>query len=382
MQQNGNLDVYLAVGHGVEQNGVFDPGAIGTDGRQEHQEAFQVCTYALAAMRRSGLTVVSETAQGASHDPDFKGSAARANQLQPRVAIEVHFDWSGGVDGFSGLYASAQGQALAEHIGTAFKARGLPRAADVRRPELFFLNSTGMPALIPEIRRVHDWPDAQNRAQGEALAEGICAFLGHAFKPPAGAETNPRPQPAGSHPQPAGHAPVTPDSPLLAPASAPSARAEQYLLARQHGGYSGDDVTKIVGLYYTTATAVGLDPLLVIAQMAEETSHLTSFWSQRPRRNFAGIGVTGQPGVGLSFPDLKTAVHAHTGRLLAYALPSGTGSPAQNQLIDEALAARPLPPQLRGAATTLKGLAGTWAQDPQYAVKLAGVANDIDAVGS
>ena len=120
MQQNGKLDVYLAVGHGVEPNGVLDPGAIGTDGRQEHQEAFQVCTFALAAMRRSGLTVVSETAQGASHDPDFHGSALRANQLQPRVAIEVHFDWSGGVDGFSGLYVSAQGQALAEHIGTAF----------------------------------------------------------------------------------------------------------------------------------------------------------------------------------------------------------------------------------------------------------------------
>ena len=41
----------------------------------------------------------------------------RANQLQPRVAIEVHFDWSGGVDGFSGLYVSADGQALAGHIG-------------------------------------------------------------------------------------------------------------------------------------------------------------------------------------------------------------------------------------------------------------------------
>ena len=114
MQQNGKLDVYLAVGHGVEHSGVFDPGAIGTDGRQEHQEAFQVCTYALAAMRRSGLTVVSETAQGASHDPDFRGSALRSNQLRPRVAIEVHFDWSGGVDGFSGLYVSPQGQALAQ----------------------------------------------------------------------------------------------------------------------------------------------------------------------------------------------------------------------------------------------------------------------------
>jgi hypothetical protein len=73
------LDVYLAVGHGVEASGVYDPGAIGADGRQEHLEAFQVCTHALAAMRRSGLQVVSETAQGASHDPDFQGSAIRAN---------------------------------------------------------------------------------------------------------------------------------------------------------------------------------------------------------------------------------------------------------------------------------------------------------------
>ena len=395
MQQNGKLDVYLAVGHGVEPSGVFDPGAIGTDGRQEHQEAFQVCTFALAAMRRSGLTVVSETAQGASHDPDFRGSALRANQLQPRVAIEVHFDWSGGVDGFSGLYVSPQGQALAQRIGTAFTARHLPRAADVRRPDLFFLNSTDMPALIPEIRRVHDYPDSENRAQGEALAEGTCAFLGHAFRPPQGPGTTPAPPhgpdttPAPPHgpdttpaPQPAGHAPVTPDSRLLAPASAPSARAEQYLQARPHGGYSAGDVTRIVSLYYTTATAAGLDPLLAVAQMTEETAHLTSFWSQRPRRNFAGIGVTGQPGDGLSFPGLKTAVRAHTGRLLAYALRSGTGSPAQNQLIDEALAARPLPPQLRGAAATLGGLAGTWAQDPQYAVKLAAVANAIAADGS
>jgi N-acetylmuramoyl-L-alanine amidase/Mannosyl-glycoprotein endo-beta-N-acetylglucosaminidase len=373
MQQNGKLDVYLAVGHGVEPNGVFDPGAIGTDGREEHQEAFQVCTFALAAMRRSGLTVVSETAQGASHDPDFRGSAVRANELRPRVAIEVHFDSSNGVDGFSGLYFSPDGQTLAGHIGAAFKARGLPRKADVRRPELLFLNSTDMPALIPEIRRVHNYADSENRAQGEALAEGTCAFLGHPYRPPSG------PGP-GQHP--AQHGAVTPDSSLLAPARAPAARAEQYLLARQHGGYSASDVTEIVGLYYTTAAAVGLDPLLVVAQMAEETAHLTSFWSQRPRRNFAGIGVTGQPGVGLSFPDLKTAVRAHAGRLLAYALPTGTGSPAQNQLIDEALAVRPLPPQLRGAAAKLSGLAGTWAQDPRYAVKLAGVANDIRTDGS
>jgi hypothetical protein len=171
--------------------------------------------------------------------------------------------------------------------------------------------------------------------------------------------------------------PVTADSRLLAPSRAPAAQAESYLLARAHGGYSDADVRSLVADYYAAATAVGLDPLLVVAQMAEETAHLTSFWSQRPRRNLAGIGVTGKPGEGLSFPDLKTAVDAHTGRLLAYALPVGAGNQDQNQLIKEALSFRPLPDQLRGAAPTLRGLAGTWAHDPHYADKLASVANDI-----
>ena len=375
MPHNNELDVYLAVGHGVEPSGVFDPGAIGADGRQEHLEAFEVCTHALAAMRRSGLRVVSESAQGASHDPDFQGSAVRANQLHPRVAIEVHFDFSGGIDGFSGLYISAAGRSLAEHIGDAFAARRLPRKADVRRPELFFLRKTTMPALIPEIRRVFNYPSAENKAQGEAIAEGTCAFLGRTYQPPGRPETA-----HGGH---AGHhGPVTPDSALRAAPRAPAERAEQYLLARAHGGYSDSDVRKIIGHYYATATAVGLDPLLVVAQMAEETAHLTSFWSQRPRRNLAGIGVTGKPGKGVSFPDLRTAVRAHTGRLLAYVLPSGAGNQAQTELIDEALAFRSLPPDRRGAAPTLSGLAGTWAMDPQYADKLARVASEIRNGGS
>src|SRR5262249_36205671 len=78
-----------------------------------------------------------------------------------------------------------------------------------------------------------------------------------------------------------------------------------------------------------------------------------------------------------SFPDLKTAVHAHTGRLLAYALPSGVESEAQHQLIERALEARPLDDKYRGIAPTLRGLAGTWAQDPDYASKVAAVANAI-----
>jgi hypothetical protein len=175
---------------------------------------------------------------------------------------------------------------------------------------------------------------------------------------------------------------VTQDSPMRAAARAPADRVKGYLLAQPHGEYGDGDVRAIVDHYYKTASSVGLDPLLVVAQMVEETAHLTSFWSQRPRRNPAGIGVTGEPGVGLSFPDWETAVRAHAGRLLAYALPSGSGNAAQLQLIAQALAFRPLPAANHGVAPTLKGLAGTWAADLQYAVKLAGVANDIRTHGT
>jgi hypothetical protein len=374
------LDVFLAVGHGVEPSGIFDPGAIGTDGRMEHMEAFQVCTFALAAMRRSGLSVVSETAQGASHDPDFVGSAHRANELNPRVAIEVHFDSATvGAPGYSGLYFSDQGKQLAAKIGNAFVARNLPRVADVQRTGLFFLNSTNMTALIPEINRVRDFPVEVNRTQGEALAEGVCAFLGQPFKPPAGGpdeidHPHPHPHP---NPHPHGNGQVTVNSKLLAAPRAPAHQVREFLLGKSHGGYTEHDVGDIVDGYYATATAVGLDPLLVVAQMSEETRHLTSFWSQRPRRNFAGIGVTGEAGKGNSFPSLTAGIRAHTGRLLAYVLPAGAANPAQAALITEALQARDLPADRRGIAPTLAGLSGKWAEDKEYAAKVASVANQI-----
>jgi hypothetical protein len=172
---------------------------------------------------------------------------------------------------------------------------------------------------------------------------------------------------------------VTPRSQLHARPRARAERAEHYLLGRAHGEYTADDIRVIVAHYYETAQPVGLDPLLVIAQMALETGGLTSFWSQRPRRNPAGIGVTGAPGAGVSFPSWKIAVRAHTGRLLAYSLHRGDEDQLQRHLIDEALTHRALPDRFRGVAPRLEGLAGTWAADLQYAVKLARVANEIRA---
>jgi flagellum-specific peptidoglycan hydrolase FlgJ len=164
---------------------------------------------------------------------------------------------------------------------------------------------------------------------------------------------------------------------LLSPPRAKLDAFEHYMLARKHGAYTDADVRAILRRYDRTATEVGLDPLLIVSQLVLETRNLDSFWSQRPRRNPAGIGVTGQPGVGISFPSWDKAVRAHVGRLLAYAIRDDEANPGQLSLIKEALDVRPLPSNRRGCAPTVHGLAGTWAADTGYAEKIVRLANEI-----
>lgn len=169
---------------------------------------------------------------------------------------------------------------------------------------------------------------------------------------------------------------ITPDSPLIAPPRATEAQCVAYLTRRPTGAYARLDVASIVRSYF--ALSAGLDPLLALAQLVHETGSLTSTRSQPPHRNPAGIGVTGAPGAGLSFPDWESAARAHIGRLLAYALKAGQGTAAQQQLITSALNLRALPASYRGAAPTLRGLENRWAvPGVGYAQKLADIANAI-----
>jgi hypothetical protein len=174
-------------------------------------------------------------------------------------------------------------------------------------------------------------------------------------------------------------------APLLGPASGSAEQAIAWLSAR---AIDSNDITRIVNDYQRIGELVGLDWFLAIAQMAHETGSLTSWWSQPPRRNLAGIGVTGAwraglpdgsqgpaPGPawawnerlgrwleGVSFPTWGSdAVPAHLGRLLAYTLPADMGDLTQQSLIAHALGYRPLPASHRGSAPTILGLNGRWA---------------------
>lgn len=196
----------------------------------------------------------------------------------------------------------------------------------------------------------------------------------------------------------------SPNAPILGTPQASPSQITRFILSLPHGGYNAHDIADvIVPAYVRCCVSVGVDFVMLVAQLIHETGNLSSWWSQRPRRNPAGIGVTGhsvalsstagageQPTgawaikgnswlEGVSFPSWENdAVPAHVGRLLAYALRAGQGTSAQRVLISRALAVRSLPASFRGVAPTWRALNGRWAvPGTTYADSIAAIANAI-----
>ena len=199
----------------------------------------------------------------------------------------------------------------------------------------------------------------------------------------------------------------TAESPIISPQSASMPQVSAYILARPHGEYSDHAISEvIVPAYFVNCVAVGIDPVLAIAQMLHETGNLTSFWSARPQRNPAGIGVNGRKQAeepadktnwsfntqrnqwefGMSFATWENdAIPAHVGRLLAYTLPAGAENDAQRNAITKALSYRILPAKMRGSAPVLRMLGKVhnptgegWASPgDRYGEMIAEIANRI-----
>jgi hypothetical protein len=189
------------------------------------------------------------------------------------------------------------------------------------------------------------------------------------------------------------------DSPILGRPYTTLDQARSYFQAHGTRIYTLHDVCNvIVPAYWRVCESVDVDPVLTLAQMAHETGHLSSWWCQRPRRNPAGIGVTGrtrltEPGSGTWVPRnsvwaegvsfhswVDEAIPAHIGRLLAYTMRDDQATSAQHALIKRALVYRSLPATFRGIAPTLRGLNGRWAVPGMiYADNIAKIANVLCA---
>lgn len=189
-------------------------------------------------------------------------------------------------------------------------------------------------------------------------------------------------------------------APLLGPASGTVDQAMAYLTQRADSSYTLQAIREIVTAYQTIGERVGLDWFLALSQLAHETGNLTSFWSQRPQRNPAGIGVDGRWQAGQSTDAMPAgwaynpqrqrweagcsfrswaqhAVPAHLGRLLAYALRDDEANPPQWALIDQALTIRALPGPLRGCAKTIRDLDGRWAVGQGYGARVQATRDSI-----
>ena len=81
--------------------------------------------------------------------------------------------------------------------------------------------------------------------------------------------------------------------------------------------------------------------------------------------NFCGLGSIGPGMSGNAFPDERTGVRAHIQHLKAYASAEALSLP----LVDPRF--KYVNP--KGKAPTIYGLAGTWASDSDYGVKLEGL---------
>lgn len=146
--------------------------------------------------------------------------------------------------------------------------------------------------------------------------------------------------------------PVTRDSLIVSP---PRADVNTCIRAIQRRGtdktYTDADVKLISLAYFTQCGRIGIDPVVALGHMILETINLRSWWSLRPRRNPASIGVTGASETskpdghwsqapdgrwieGMSFPTWERhAIPAHLARLVALAVPESQMTANQRDLV-------------------------------------------------
>lgn len=129
------------------------------------------------------------------------------------------------------------------------------------------------------------------------------------------------------------------------------------------------EVMEIAQYYIDEAALENVNHDIAFCQMCVETNYLrfTGVVS-RSQNNFAGIGATGGDNPGNSFTTMQEGVRAQIQHLKAYAS-------------RERLRSKNVDPRFekvkRGSASFVVQLAGKWAADPQYGIKIRAKLKDL-----
>jgi len=133
--------------------------------------------------------------------------------------------------------------------------------------------------------------------------------------------------------------------------------------------------TDFVNQLWQAAIDEGVRPELLYAQVMIETGNLRFGGDVLPEQcNFGGLGATGNGARGLSFDTVLKGLRAQALHLRAYAgYEPLTVDPSEAQKVDPRYGAW----ILARKANIIRKLAGTWAMDKNYAVKLVRVMNEL-----
>ena len=133
--------------------------------------------------------------------------------------------------------------------------------------------------------------------------------------------------------------------------------------------------TDFVNQLWQAAIDEGVRPELLYAQVMIETGNLRFGGDVLPEQcNFGGMGATGKGERGLSFDTVLKGLRAQALHLRAYAgYEPLTVDPSKAQEVDKRYGAWILAKK----ANIIRKLAGTWAMDKNYAVKLVRVMNEL-----
>lgn len=182
--------IAVMCGHGTQTNGKWDCGTTYA-GYSEAALMLPITKAAVKYLRASGITVISDA--DTNNNKNMIRDVAWANKEKVQLYCSIHCDYSKAPSGVMPLYVSAQGKKLATALNNAIK-NGMPMKSRgvIKRTDLYELNATDAPACILETGSIKaDLNILKNSPDkyGKCIAQGICNYLGIAFKDSAPAPT-------------------------------------------------------------------------------------------------------------------------------------------------------------------------------------------------
>lgn len=176
--------VYIACGHGVSDNGSWDPGCV--YGSNTEADLMLPITRAFVRFARyNGITVYTDSKT--DHHPNMNACIREANRIGVDAYISLHCDYNGAPTGTYPYYytGSTKGKKLANSLNQSvmpmmnLKTRGLHASRSLGE-----LTNTNATACIFETGSIKsDLKLFQNnpKCYGLALARGLCDYLGVGF---------------------------------------------------------------------------------------------------------------------------------------------------------------------------------------------------------